>query len=116
MRTNFTPLLRRGLLFSGLAVASLSLYNCSSKDLEFIDPYEFVIDEFDDVEYVPVADPEPVFSDPETGQVAPSDDIQEIITDVMGAADLADIDPSTTAASELVNNFGSGYIDIATDL
>src|SRR5690606_6493265 len=80
------------------SVLALTLYNCSSKDLEFIDPYEFVNEEFDELEVVPVADPEPAFTAPETGEVANSEETLAIIADVMGATSAAEIDPATTEA------------------
>lgn len=105
MRTNFTRLLRRGLLFSGLAAGSLMLHNCSSKDLEFIDPYEFVNTDFENVEMVSVADPDPVFEDPDLGEVAISEETSALIADILAANSSGDVSATTLAAQALISDF-----------
>lgn len=107
MRTKFTRFLRKGLLFSGLAGASFLMYNCSSKDLEFIDPFEFVYD-FGEVEMDSVEDPEPSFDEPDTGEVTGSVSTQAIIEDVTTATAVEDIDASTRTGQESINDFSQG--------
>lgn len=109
MKTKFTRIPRRGLLYFCLFLGSLFLYNCSEQELEFIDPYEFVNDDFDDVgELPPLVDEDPEFTEPETGTVANSAETVSIVEDVISAEGIADISEETKTQLEAVETFVTG--------
>lgn len=61
---------KRGLLVALVLLAGLS-WKCSTSELDFIDPFEFVTEEFEEISDVEVVDdPEPVVEEVETGEVA----------------------------------------------
>jgi hypothetical protein len=106
MRSKITRLQRRGAFFFCLALGSLILSNCSTQELEFIDPYEFINNDFDGIGDLPaVNDPEMSFSEPETGEVADAEETLAIIADVLRAASGEDITSQTLTSLERVSVF-----------
>ncbi|GAB2767871.1 hypothetical protein GCM10010465_11370 [Actinomadura fibrosa] len=80
------------------------LFNCSTKDLEYIDPYEFVSDDFEDIgEMPPVEDQDPEFTAPALGSVQNSAATQAIITD-LGSGGLS---TETQASLTALQNFSA---------
>ncbi|UCS93974.1 hypothetical protein KZP23_02760 [Echinicola marina] len=94
--------------YLGMVMAIFMLANCGTKDLEFMEPYEFVNDDFDEVEDLdPVEDPDPEIEEPETGQVNNSDQTEEILTNILNAEKEEDIQPETQEALTTINTVSS---------
>lgn len=101
--------LRRGMLFCCLALGSLLLTNCSTKDLEYIDPYKFVHDEFDKIPNLPVIqDEDYAITEPETGSVENSAETISIVNDVLNAGSTGSISEATRTKLQNVENFSAG--------
>lgn len=94
---------RRVLFLSLLAMMFL---RCETKELEFIQPYQFVNEEFDDVgELPPIVEPEPVIEEPELPQVAEPKNTEPLLEDLDAAESDADIDESSITILEKVAVF-----------
>lgn len=94
----------RRVLFLSLLV--IMFLRCETKELEFIQPYQFVNEEFDDVgELPPIMEPELVIEEPELAQVAEPEDTQLLLDDLESAESDADIDESSITILEKVAEF-----------
>ncbi|UJH89862.1 hypothetical protein LZ575_12715 [Antarcticibacterium sp. 1MA-6-2] len=82
------------------------MINCSSKDLEFIDPYEFVNTDFDQIGDLPtIVDEDQEVTEPEVGEVANSEETQAIINEVMDLGESGEVSAATKAKLEEVETF-----------
>jgi hypothetical protein len=94
---------RRVLFLSLLAMMFL---RCETKELEFIQPYQFVNEEFDDVgELPPIIESEPVIVEPELPQVNEPESNQIILEDLEEAESEEDIEESSITILEKVGEF-----------
>lgn len=92
MKTKITRFSRRVVIYSGMLLFSALLWNCDTQDLEFIDPYEFVNDEFDELpDLSQVVDEDPVIVEPEVGTVEQSAATQSLVNDILNAGSTGEI-------------------------
>lgn len=87
-------------------LAGLS-FKCSTSELDFIDPFEFVTEEFEEIPDVEVVDdPEPVVEEVETGEVANlqvSGEIVRAVIQVVESDESLELAPETNEVLEKVN-------------
>lgn len=87
-------------------LAGLS-FKCSTSELDFIDPFEFVTEEFEEIPDVEVVDdPEPVVEEVETGEVANlqvSGEIVRAVIQVVESDGSLELAPETNEVLEKVN-------------
>ncbi|MGY6522246.1 MAG: hypothetical protein ACXIUD_10975 [Mongoliitalea sp.] len=82
-------------LFLSLGIA---LFQCTGKDLEFLDPFNFVNNDFENIGTIPtVNDPDPAPVIPPLAQIVQPEITQAVITDITGATSPADITPANQA-------------------
>ncbi|MDT0647453.1 hypothetical protein RM545_12195 [Zunongwangia sp. F260] len=85
MKNQFLHFQRRASMWS-LLLLSLLLVNCGTEDVDFIDPYEFVNEDFNDIpNLAEIEDADPVIIEPEVGSVDNSAETQAIIDDILNA-------------------------------
>lgn len=78
------------LLFIGMA-----FFQCSDRDLEFLDPFNFVNNDFENVGTIPtVNDPDPAPVIPPLAEIIEPEITQVVVTDITGATTPADITPA----------------------
>lgn len=79
-------------LFLSLGIA---LFQCTGKDLEFLDPFNFVNNDFENIGAIPtVNDPEPAPVIPPLAQIVQPEVTQAVVNDISGATSPADITPA----------------------
>ena len=106
MKTTITRFSRRGFFFGSMLLLSFLLWNCDSQDLEFIDPYEFVNDDFDNIpDLSEVEDEDPVIVEPEVGSVEQSAETQSLVNDILNAGSTGEISQETQEKLEDVQTF-----------
>jgi hypothetical protein len=90
----------------GLIVMIVALsFKCGTSDLDSIDPFEFITEEFEDVPEVEVVeDPEPVIADVETGTVGNLEVSGEIVSAVIAVVESSGGLVLTTETEEIVEN------------
>ncbi|MDX1760563.1 MAG: hypothetical protein R3218_00235 [Christiangramia sp.] len=108
MKTTITRFLRRGVIFCSMLLLSALLWNCDTQDLEFIDPYEFVNDEFDNIPDLPeVVDEDPVIIEPEVGTVEQSAETQSLVNDIINAGSTGELSEESKAKLQNVENYSA---------
>ncbi|UZH54637.1 hypothetical protein JRG66_11735 [Salinimicrobium tongyeongense] len=106
MKTTITRFSRRLVLFSGMLMISALLWNCDTQDLEFIDPYEFVNDDFDEIpDLSPVEDEDPEIVEPEVGAVQESAETKSLVTDVLNAGATGGISPESEEKLQTLQSY-----------
>nr|MBI1230573.1 hypothetical protein [Cytophagales bacterium] len=79
---------------------------CETKELEFMQPYQFVNDDFDGIVDLPaVADPDPVIEEPVAGEILESEEVQNIEEELGAAESEADVEASTVTILEKIAEF-----------
>lgn len=95
---------KRGLLVALVLLAGLS-WKCSTSELDFIDPFEFVTEGFDDIPEVEVVeDPEPEIAEVETGSVGNLQVSGEIVTVVLAVVESSGTLELASETEEIVEN------------
>ena len=106
MKTTITRFLRRGIIFCSMLLLSLLLWNCDTQDLEFIDPYEFVNDDFDEIpDLDEVEDEDPEIVEPEVGTVEKSAETQSLVSDVLNAGSTGGISEESKTKLQNVQTY-----------
>jgi hypothetical protein len=89
-----------------LSLLAMMFLRCDTKELDFMQPYQFVNDDFDNVgELPPVIEPEPVIEEPELPQVVEPEEAQTLFNDVDDAEDEGDLEESSITILEKVAEF-----------
>jgi hypothetical protein len=79
---------------------------CETKELEFMQPYQFVNDDFDGIVDLPtVTDPDPVIEEPVAGEIVESEEVQNIAAELGAAESEADVEASTVTILEKIAEF-----------
>ncbi|MCY2687786.1 hypothetical protein [Salinimicrobium sp. TH3] len=106
MKTKITRYSRRVVIFTGMLFMSVLLWNCDTQDLEFIDPYEFVNDDFDGIpDLSEVIDEDPEIVEPEVGTVEKSAETQALISDILNAGATGEISQESKEKLQSVETY-----------
>lgn len=91
----------------------LLFFACSSQDLEFIQPYQFINKDFESIaELPPLEEEEPVIQEPERSEVTNSNAIEPILPNLSSATSEDDIDET---AKEFLANVSDFVVDLDDD-
>ncbi len=102
--------LRRGLTGLCFLLVVLFLSNCSNKDEETLDPYQFQEEEFEAVPDLPdVEDPDPVIIEPELGEVVTSPSTTSVLDDLINAGSEGDINAGTKGSLDDILDYSNGF-------
>jgi hypothetical protein len=89
-----------------LSLFVLMFLRCDTKELEFIQPYQFVSEEFDSItELPPVEDPDPEVAEPELPLINEPAQTQLLFQDLNEAENDEDVDETTLTILEKVEAF-----------
>lgn len=89
-----------------LSLLAMMFLRCDTKELDFMQPYQFVNDDFDNVgELPPITEPEPIVEEPELPQVVEPEETQTLLNDLDDADDEGDIEESSITILEKVAEF-----------
>lgn len=98
MKKLYTPSFRKHWIFPLFVFVGLAFYQCSVKDVEFLDPFNFVNNDFENIGDLPtVNDPDPAPVIPPLAQIVQPEITQAVVSDIAGATTPADITPANQA-------------------
>jgi|GEM_PF-4865180 len=84
----------------------LSFVRCGTQELEYVQPYQFVSEEFEGIGELPaVPDPDPVIVEPEYPEIADSPEAQALLDDMRAAESEADVDALSVTLLESIAAF-----------
>lgn len=114
MIRNFTHFQRRALLSSLFVLGSFVFINCSSDD--DTPPPPPIVEEFEEVEDLdPVTDPEPAVTEPDTGEVAQSEETESIAADILGNSETGEVTAETEASLAKVEEVAAALPPAVTE-
>ncbi|HSI76991.1 MAG TPA: hypothetical protein VK957_13910 [Lunatimonas sp.] len=97
------------LRISFLSFLALMFMRCGTQELEYIQPYQFVNEEFDGIGELPeVPDEDPVIVEPEYPEIVYSPEAQALLDDLASAESEADIDAFSITLLERIAAFVEG--------
>ena len=92
-----------------LSFLGLTFIRCGTQELEFIQPYQFVNEEFDGIGELPaVTDEDPVIVEPEYPELVDSEEAEDLLDDLGSAESEADVEAGSISILESIAAFVEG--------
>nr|MBI1231626.1 hypothetical protein [Cytophagales bacterium] len=116
---NFTKKVRQIVRFKRvlyLSFLAVLFMRCGTQELEFIQPYQFVNDDFDGIGELPaVTDEDPVIVEPELPEIVDSEEAEDLLNDLTDANSEADVDAFSETILERIAAFVEAQPDAVSE-